>query len=51
MKQLQGFVEKRIKEIKETEVVKQPVEERKTFGTTSGCVEHWFYPCYRHSQN
>jgi hypothetical protein len=41
MKQLQGFVEKRIKEIKETEVVKQPTEERKTAPIYSGVLKYF----------
>jgi len=41
MKQLQGFVEKRIQEIKETEVVKQPEEERKTAPIYSGVLKYF----------
>ena len=42
MKQLQGFVEKRIQEIKkETEVVKQPIEERKTAPIYSGVLKYF----------
>ena len=41
MKQLQELVEKRIKEIKETEVVKQATEERKTAPIYSGVLRYF----------
>tara|TARA_A100001011_G_scaffold33074_1_gene31722 strand:- start:6816 stop:7169 length:354 start_codon:yes stop_codon:yes gene_type:complete len=41
MKQLQGFVEKRIQEIKETEIIKQPEEERKTAPIYSGVLRYF----------
>ncbi|OUX36597.1 MAG: hypothetical protein CBE33_05230 [Candidatus Pelagibacter sp. TMED273] len=41
MKKLQGFVEKRIQEIKETEIIKQPEEERKTAPIYSGVLRYF----------
>ena len=41
MKQLQKFVEKRIQEIKETEIIKQPEEERKTAPIYSGVLRYF----------